>query len=148
MNKTAILFIGLALVVLMTGSVSARNDKYILPIGQALQSADALAKPDGSVKFFFGKQESPEILARLGNGETHQRSTTRRPEDERACNVAFLEALVALQNRAPQLRANAVVSIVSYYKKDVTSSATEFECHAGVSAHVMLRGEFVKIADD
>ena len=47
----------------------------------------------------------------------------------------------------PNNCANAVVNIVSYYKNDTLSSATEFECHAGVSAHVMLRGEFVKIAD-
>jgi hypothetical protein len=41
-----------------------------------------------------------------------------------------------------------VVNIVSFYKKDVMSSPTEFECHAGaVIAGVALRGEFVKIAE-
>jgi hypothetical protein len=45
------------------------------------------------------------------------------------------------------LGANAVVNIASYYKNDTLSSATEFECHAGVSAHVMLKGDLAKIAD-
>jgi len=112
-----------------------------------LQSKDAPEIPNGSVKFFFGKQEPPEIISRLGSYSTHQRSTTRPSEDARACNVAFLKALVFLQKRAQQAGANAFVNIASYYKSDTLSSATEFECHAGVAAHVMLRGELVKIAD-
>ena len=43
--------------------------------------------------------------------------------------------------------ANAVINIASYYKKNELQSLSEFECHAGAAAHVMLRGEFVKIAD-
>jgi hypothetical protein len=37
--------------------------------------------------------------------------------------------------------------IASYYKKNELQSPGQFECHAGAAAHVMLRGEFVKIAD-
>ena len=56
--------------------------------------------------------------------------------------------MVALERRAQQLGANAVVNIVSYYKKDVMSSTTEFECHAGaIIAGVALKGDFVKIAE-
>jgi hypothetical protein len=39
------------------------------------------------------------------------------------------------------------VNIASFYKKHEMSSATEFECHVGAAAHVMLRGELVKIPD-
>jgi len=63
------------------------------------------------------------------------------------CNVAFLKALVASQKNAKQLGANAVVKIAGYFKNNTLSSATEFECHAGVSAHMMLKGEFVKVPD-
>jgi uncharacterized protein YbjQ (UPF0145 family) len=57
--------------------------------------------------------------------------------------------MIQLEKRAKQLGANAVVNIVSYYRKDVMSSPTEFECHAGtVIAGVALRGEFVKIIDE
>src|SRR5262245_17541425 len=137
-----------ALFTLLAASpASARNDKYLLSISVALQSKDAQESPDGSVKFFFGNQVVPEIAAKLGSGSTHQRSSTRPSEDARSCNVAFIKALVALQKNAKQLGANAVVNIASYYKNNTLSSATEFECHAGVSAHVMLKGDFVKIAD-
>ncbi len=56
--------------------------------------------------------------------------------------------MIALQKRAKQLGANAVVNIISYYKKVPMSSTTEFECHAGaIIAGVALKGDFVKIAD-
>ena len=146
MKSIVIALVGL-LIVLLAPPVSARNDKYLLSISAALQSKDAPETPDGSVKFFFGKQETLEIATKLGSGSTHQRSSTRPSDDAKSCNVAFLKALVALQKNAKQLGANAVVNIVSYYKNDTLSSATEFECHAGVSAHVMLKGDFVKIGD-
>jgi hypothetical protein len=147
MKKITIALVGVLFVLVASAPASARNDKYLLPISVALQSKDALETPDGSVKFFFGKQEIPEIATKLGTGSTHQRSSTRPSEDAKSCNVAFIKALVALQKNAKQLGANAVVNIASYYKNDTLSSATEFECHAGVSAHVMLRGEFVKVPD-
>jgi len=54
--------------------------------------------------------------------------------------------MVALEKRAQQMGANAVINIVSYYDKKVISSATEFECHAGaIMAGVALKGDFVKI---
>jgi len=146
-KEIAILLMVSVVVLVAVAPATARNDKYLLPISVALQSKDALEKPDGSVAFFFAKQETPETVTKLGNGSTHQRSSTRPSEDAKSCNVAFLKALVALQKNAKQLGANAVVNITSYYKNDTLSSATEFECHAGVSAHVMLKGEFVKIPD-
>ena len=148
MKNCVISFIGLvAFVFLAARPATARNDKYLLPISVALQSKDAPEMSDGSVKFFFGNQDTPEIATKLGSGSTHQRSSTRPSEDAKSCNVAFLKALVALQKNAKQLGANAVVNIASYYRNDTLSSAAEFECHAGASAHVMLKGEFVKIAD-
>ena len=127
--------------------VDARNDKYILAIDSALQSTAPGENPDGSVKYFFIQQETPLILTRLGIETIHQRSRTNPGIDVKACNAAFLLALAALQKRAKQLGANAVINIASYYKKNELQSPAEFECHAGAAAHVMLRGEFVKIAD-
>jgi hypothetical protein len=142
--QKSVFLISAGIVALLAAPASARNDKYLLPISSALQSKDAQEVPNGSVKFFFGDQEFPTASAKLGAHSTHQRSSTRPAEDARSCNVAFLKALVALQKRAQQAGANAVVGIVSYYKSDTLASTTEFECHAGVSAHVMLRGELVK----
>jgi uncharacterized protein YbjQ (UPF0145 family) len=128
--------------------VEARDTKYLLPIKAALEVKDAEEKLEGSIKFYFGNQESPKIVSKLGTDVSNRKTNAVGKSDEKACNWAFLSAMIALEKRAKQLGANAVVNIVSYYKKDVMSSATEFECHAGaVIAGVALKGDFVKVAD-
>lgn len=128
--------------------VHARDTKYLLPIAAALEVKDAKDKLDGTVKFFFGNQETPKVLTKLSTDVTNQKTNAVGKSDEKACNWVFLSAMIQLEKRAKQLGANAVVNIVSYYQKNVMSSPTEFECHAGaIMAGVALRGEFVKIAE-
>ena len=141
----SIIFLALALSVAC--AAHARDDKYMLPIAAALESTDARDKPDGSVKFFFGKQATPAVVTNLGNARPHGKVNTRRADDVKACNAAFLAALVDFQKRAKKAGANAVVNIISYYKSVEMTSTTEFECHAGAAAHAILRGDLVKIAE-
>jgi hypothetical protein len=148
MNKLVGLMIGLILFFAIARPVHARDDKYLLPIKAALESTDAREKPDGSVKFFFGKQSTPQIVTKLGNHSPHGKANSRGTDDEKACKAAFLAALVDFQKRAKKAGANAVVNIVSYYKNVEMSSTTEFECHAGAAAHAILRGDLVKITDE
>ena len=44
----------------------ARDTKLMLPIDTAMATKDAQDKLDGSVKFFFGKQEYPQVTTKLG----------------------------------------------------------------------------------
>ena len=139
--------LGLAVSVAVVCPAQARNDKFLLPIKAALESTEAREKPDGSVKFFFGKQPTPAIVTNLGNVTPHGRASTRRTDDVKACNAAFLAAaLVDFQKRAKMAGADGVINIVSYYKNVEMASPTEFECHAGAAAHAVLRGDLVKIA--
>ncbi|OGB23121.1 MAG: excinuclease ATPase subunit [Burkholderiales bacterium RIFCSPLOWO2_02_FULL_57_36] len=124
----------------------ARDTKHMLPIASAMQVSDAQEKLDGSIRFFFGKQKAPKVLAKLGSDISNRKTNAFGKSDEVACNWAFLSALIALEKRAQALGANAVVNIVSYYKRNEMSSPTEFECHAGgIMAGVALKGDFVKI---
>jgi uncharacterized protein YbjQ (UPF0145 family) len=149
MKKTICLTIWVASILGIVWPAQARDTKYLLPIATALETKDAKTRLDGSVKFFFGNQEIPKILTNLGTDVTNLKTNAVGKSDENACNWVFLSAMLALEKRAKQLGANAVINIVSYYKKEVMSSATEFECHAGaVIAGVALRGEFVKIANE
>ena len=137
--------LGLAVSLAVACPAQARNDKYLLPIKAALESTEAREKPDGSVRFFFGKQPTPAIVTNLGNVTPHGRASTRRTDDVKACNAAFLAALVDFQKRAKMAGADGI-NIVSYYKNVEMASPTEFECHAGAAAHAVLRGDLVKIA--
>lgn len=127
----------------------ARDTKHILPIAPAMATKDADEKLEGSVKFFFGKQEYPKVVAKLGSDVSNRKTNAFGKSDEKACNWAFLSAMIALERRAKELGANAVVNIVSYYRKVEMSSTTDFECHAGaLIAGVALKGDFVKIAEE
>jgi uncharacterized protein YbjQ (UPF0145 family) len=96
----------------------------------------------------FGKEAGRDGVRVLGGDATLGRTNTRGKSVETACNAAFVSALVELQKRAKQLGANAVVNIISYYKKVEMSSTTEFECHEGSGyMAVSLKGDFVKIGD-
>jgi uncharacterized protein YbjQ (UPF0145 family) len=140
--------LGLLIVLVLTWQAEARNTKLLLPIAAALAANDAEEKLDVSIKFYFGNQETPKILSKLGSDVSNRKTNAFGKSDEKACNWAFLSAMIALEKRAQQLGANAVVNIVSYYDRNVMSSATEFECHAGaIIAGVVLKGDFVKIAD-
>src|SRR5215470_5439551 len=149
MKRVAFLVIILALSIAAARSGYARDTKLLLPIATAMEGAkNAKEKLSGSVKFFFGNQPHPQILTKLGSDVTNLKTNAFGKSDETACNWVFLSAIIALDKRAQQLGANAVVNIVSYYQKIEMSSPTEFECHAGaVIAGVALKGDFVKIAD-
>lgn len=143
---SAIVILGTSLAAV--GTVEARDTKQLLPIAAALEAKDSKEKLDGSIKFFFGNQQHPKVLSKLGSDVSNRKTNAFGKSDDKACHWAFLSAMMALEKRAGELGANAVVNIVSYYKKDAFSSPTEFECHAGaLMAGVALKGDFVKIAD-
>ena len=137
----------------LTASISAhaRDERYTLPIAGALESSDAKQIIDGPVKFYFGSQQSPQVLQKLTTTRAKGKGFLDDRADVRACNKAFVAALKNLQDRAKAVGAgaNAVVNIVSYFKDNPEfSSATEFECHSGRnSAGLVLKGDVVKIAD-
>jgi uncharacterized protein YbjQ (UPF0145 family) len=130
------------------GTTDARNVQLMVPIATALEAKDIPDRPTGSVKFFFGNQASPQILTKLESYVATPKTSAMGKSDQRACHEALLWTLVAMEKRAQQKGANAVVNIVSFYKKNEISSATEFECHVGnVIVSVVLKGDLVKTAD-
>lgn len=55
--------------------------------------------------------------------------------------------MISLQNGAKREGANAVIDIVSYYKKNEYRSATHFECHAGaLIIGVALKGTYAQLS--
>lgn len=147
--KTVISALVVLGVVLVAGpQAQARNTRNMLPIAAAMADNDAKGRLGDAVKFYFAGQPMPAVLEKLGTDKTSQKTNAFGKSDERACNWAFLSAMLRLQKRAKELGANAVVNIVSNYDNVEYASATDFECHAGaVMAGVALKADFVKIAD-
>ena len=126
----------------------ARNVELLIPIADAMAATGISDRPTGAVKFFFATQKSPEILKSLGSYLAAPRTGAMGLSDQRACHEAFLWTLVDLEKRAQRAGANAVVNIVSFYRKKEMASTSEFECHVGnVIATVWLKGDLVNIAE-
>lgn len=146
--KKKISLLAAAVLLATAWPANGRDIKRYLPIAAAIEAKDLEPKMDGSIKTVFGKETAREGLNPIHNDVALGKVGTRGKSVETACNLAFLSALVELQKRAKQLGANAVVNVVSYYKRVEMSSTTNFECHEGSGyMAVALRGDFVKIAD-
>jgi uncharacterized protein YbjQ (UPF0145 family) len=147
MNKI-VLTIALAAAIGSTLPAQARDSKMMMPIAGAMADNDAAGRLGDSVKFYFGKQKTPKVLKKLSSDQTSQKTNSFGKSPEKACNWAFLSAMLRLQARAKELGADAVVNIVSNYKNEEMSSETEYECHDGaMMTGVALKGDFVKIAN-
>ncbi|MET4618461.1 excinuclease ATPase subunit [Stenotrophomonas sp. HMWF003] len=100
---------------------------------------------DGSVRFYLAG-EKVNVQQRLGEDVTNKKTNAANKSDEEACRWVALSALRALQDGAKSRNANAVVDIVSYYKKNEFKSTTNYECYAGtLMAGVALKGTYAKV---
>src|SRR5450830_751529 len=148
MKKFVSFSIALGIFVSTTLPAQARDTTYMLSIEEGMNTKDAQAKLDGSVKFYFAGQPTPTVLKTFNSDVSNRKTNSFGKSDQSACNWAFLSALLAFQERAKELGANAVVNMVRYYKKDEKTSPTQFECHAGaIIAGVALKGDLVTIGD-
>jgi uncharacterized protein YbjQ (UPF0145 family) len=144
MSKTGLM--AALLIAVAALPAQARDTKLMLPIAAAMADNEAQSRLGDSVKFYFGDQPTPKVVERLVTDQTSQKTNSVGKTPERACNWAFLSAMLQLQKRAQSVGANAVINIVSNYKNQPVSSATEYECHDGaIMSGVALKGEFVKI---
>jgi hypothetical protein len=124
--------------------VSARDDHLKFLIAAALGTADAKVKLDPHIALYFGKSPAPSGQD-MGTYSTNKKTNAVGKNDQTACEWVFLSAVLALQERARQLQATAVVNIESIYKNEPFSSEKEFICGAGTFvAGVALNGKFIK----
>lgn len=146
MNKITI-----AAVLLCTAACStvaqAADNKMLMPIADAMAANDAQNRLGTDIKFYFGNQRTPKVLAKVGNDKTSQKTNAFRKTNETACNWVFLSGMLQLEKRARELGANAVINIVSNYGNVEYSSDSQFECHVGnIMAGAAFKADFVKVA--
>lgn len=124
----------------------ARETRLELSLQELLNSPAAReAGIDGSVRFYLAGQPAA-VGQRFGEGVANRKTNAANKSDEEACRWVALSALRALQDSAKGRGANAVVDIVSYYKKNEFRSASNYECHAGTFvAGVALKGTYARV---
>jgi len=128
-------------------NAEARDEHTMFSIEEAMSTEDAKSKLDKDVHFYFGDQKHPSVQKSFGEVMTNKKTNAFNKTDERACQWAFLSAMVQFQDRAIRDGGNAIINIRSFYKRNEISSSTQFECGAGnVIAGVTFKGDVVKLA--
>ncbi|WP_421567740.1 excinuclease ATPase subunit [Stenotrophomonas sp. PD6] len=138
--------IATAALLAVASTANARETRVEQSLRSLINSPEAKeAGIDGSVRFYLAG-EKVNVQQRLGEDVTNKKTNAANKSDEVACNWVALSALKALQDGAKSRGANAVVDIVSYYKKNEFKSTTNYECYAGaILAGVALKGTYAKV---
>jgi len=127
---------------------AARDTRYELKIDDVKNDSRYKESVPQNVTFYFNKQQPPNTGKDLGEFVTNRKTNSVGRPDEEACRWAMMSALKELGERAVSEGGNAVINVVSYYKKNVFASDTLYECHAGAFvAGVALKGTVVKIGN-
>ena len=130
---------------LLPVAAAARNTPHELPIQAALDSPLGQERVLG-LRLYFGSQGHPEVVETIRKGRTNKATRSMFRSDEEACEVAFLSAVVALQQQAQSLGANAIIDIRSNTGGPESSSTSTFKCAAGSAvARVNLTGTYVQL---
>jgi len=137
--------------VLALGAIApaeARDDKHMFPIKAALgKSQQYKEKLESDIALYFGKQKTPAVDKRIGEYTSNKKTNGFNKGDQEACDIAFISAAAALQDRARREGGNAVINIRSVYRNDNVASETEYLCGSGaVMSGVALRGTVVTLA--
>ena len=124
----------------------ARDTRHMFSIAEALRSSAAEQKVDQNVRLVFGDQPHPKVTKKLGTYTSNRKTNAFNKSDKEACELAFLSAILSLQERARREGGDAVVNIRSYYKKTDMSHRTKYMCGAGaLMVGVAFRGDVVKL---
>lgn len=147
MKKAIVTAALLAVSLTVSFSASAEDKMIKFPIAGAMAVNDAQQRLGDSVKFYFADQQTPKVASKITTDKTSQRTNGFGKSSEKACNWVFLSAMLALQKRATEVGADAVINIVSNFRDQEFASQTEYECADGaIMAGVALKGDFVKLA--
>jgi hypothetical protein len=132
-------------VLIFAGSAAARNTEHYYEVSKAVESA--LGKERLlNVPFYFAGQQHPGTKKTFGVWSANRSTRGVFRTDAEACKVAFLSALIALQQRAEKEGGEAIVEIRSVTRDKKTTSATQYRCVAGATvAHVALEGAVVDL---
>jgi hypothetical protein len=126
-------------------AAQARETEHFFDVAQAVGSQTARTRLL-ETPFYMKGQDGAPPTTQLISTWTQERSTRGLLRgDKKSCDVAFLSAVIALQESAKKDGGDAIVNIVSSTKGKTTESPTQYRCIAGATiVHVALTGDVVK----
>lgn len=147
MKSLKVLLPSLCALLFTAGEVQARDTALFLPVSEAMSTEDAKKKLSGAVDFHFAS--APDYEKSFERYTINEKTSGFGRSDEKACKHVFLSAMIALEKRARELGADAVVDIQSMYEGKPYVNAEKYECHAGTfQVKVSLQGRMVVLKED
>jgi hypothetical protein len=138
--------VALIIASLLPAVSQARDTLLNLDFATVVQEATQAGKLDGSVKFYLAGAPVPGKANPLGELITNKKTNAFNKTDEEACSWALQSALITLQNSVKKAGGNALVDIVSFYKRKESRNAKTYECHAGTFVGgVALKGRAASV---
>lgn len=135
-----VLVSGLALLSLTTSSRAADNWNEF-PAAEAIHGSLGQEKLMPTIQLFMKGQSHPAVSKTFGEFKTNKRSNKFGKSIEGACDVAFVSALISLQERAVREGGNAVIDIYSVTKDEDYENPEKYRCISGFAvANVALKG--------
>jgi len=132
-----------AAILLAAAQVSSAKDViHDYPVDAALKGPNAsnLKK----IPIYMAGQDYP-AGDKIEDNKSNRRTNAFNKSDQEACDIAFLSAIIALQERAAAVGGTAVVDIKSVTKNQDLTSATDYRCVSGAFvANVALTGTIIK----
>jgi hypothetical protein len=130
----------------IASAAGARSTTLDIPVEEALKNGQAGNLLD--VPYFMVGQTHPKAKTTKGEFKANRRTNAFNKSDRESCSVAFLSALIALQERARTEGGNAVIDVYSVTKNDTLKSATTFRCAAGnFVSNVVLMGTVAELPE-
>ena len=128
-------------------TAAGRDDHIKLPIQGALEKSQSYKTTvDSDIKLYWGSQKTPAVERKMGEFTSNKKTNAANKSDQEACDLAFISAAAALQQRARKEGGNAVINIRSVYRGANVASQREYVCGAGnIMVGVTLEGTVVNL---
>ena len=101
----------------------ARDVEHNLNIAEIMADAEVRSRLGSDVTFYFSGQPTPSVVRSFGDVVTNHKTNSFGKPDATACRWAMLAALIHLRDRAKELGGNAVINVVSYYRRTARRAA-------------------------
>ncbi|GHU26519.1 phosphoribosylglycinamide formyltransferase [Betaproteobacteria bacterium] len=142
MQQYRMIILAAAATLLFPFSSQAQDSVLHLNFQNVVDAAIADGQLDGTVKFYLRGQKTRAIKKTFPEAVSNKKTNAFNKTDEEACAWTLRSVLISFQENAKKNGANAVVDLVSYYKKNEYKSSTQFECHAGaMMSGVAMKGK-------
>lgn len=145
--KRAILVGALALLGVVSQAHAANEDHIAVALQDVINSPEAKEVGlDGSVRFYLAGAPTPAVIQRMGDDIANKKTNGFGKSNQTSCQHVMLSVLLAFQATAKRKGANAVIDMVSYFKRNESRDPTTFNCYTGfLITSVAMKGTYAKI---